>query len=118
QSDSGAFTVHKVADKWFYEIPDSMLEREFIIVSRIARTAGGLGYGGESNSTNVVRFQRIGDKVYARHVSFGTVADTTKPIALAVRNSHFEPIIHAFDVAAYGADSSVVIDIGPFYTTD
>jgi hypothetical protein len=117
-SDTGAFTVHQVADKWFYEIPREMLGREFILVSRIARTAGGLGYGGEVNGTNVVRFVREGTKVYMRQVSYSTVADTTLPIAQAVRNSNFEPIVFGFDVQAFGADSSVVVEIGPLYTGD
>ncbi len=118
KSDSGAFTVHQVGDKWYYEIPRPMLGREFLIVSRIARTPDGLGYGGSENGENVVRFVREGDKVYLRQVSYGTVADTTKPIAEAVRNSTFEPIVHGFDVAAYGPDSSVVVEVGPLYTTD
>ncbi|MBL0179753.1 MAG: zinc-dependent metalloprotease [Gemmatimonadetes bacterium] len=118
KSDPGAFTVHQVGDKWYYEIPRAMLGREFIVVSRIAQTAAGLGYGGTMNGANVVRWVRTGDKVYLRQVSFSTVADSTKPIAQAVRNSNAEPIIAGFDVAAYGADSTVVVDVTPLYTTD
>ncbi len=118
KSDSGVFTVHQVGDKWFYEIPRAMLNREFIVVSRIAQTASGIGYGGSENGTNVVRWVRNGDKVYLRQVSFSTVADSTKPIALAVRNSNFEPIVFGFDVQAYGPDSTTVIDVTPLYTGD
>jgi hypothetical protein len=118
KSDPGAFTVHQVGDKWFYEIPRAMLGREFMIISRIAQTAGGIGFGGEENGTNVVRWVRNGDKVYLRQVSFSTVADSTKPIAQAVRNSNFEPIIFGFDIQAYGTDSTAVIDATPLFTTD
>lgn len=31
KSDEGLFTVHKVGTKYFYEIPDSLLEREMLI---------------------------------------------------------------------------------------
>ena len=34
-SDSGLFTVHKVEDDYFYEIPDSLFNREMLMVSRI-----------------------------------------------------------------------------------
>ncbi len=115
-TDSGAFAVHQVGDKWYYEIPPAMLGREFLIVSRIAQTPDGLGYGGTENSENVVRFVRVGNKVYLRQVSYATVADSSKPIAQAVRNSNFEPIVFGFDVQAYGPDSSVVIEVGPLYT--
>lgn len=117
-TDSGAFTVHKVADKWYYEIPREMMGREFLLVTRIARTASGIGYGGEENNTDVVRWERSGDRMYLRQVSYSTVADTSQPIALAVRNSNLEPIVYGFDVAAYGKDSSVVLDIGSFYVAD
>jgi hypothetical protein len=118
KSDSGAFTVHQVGDKWYYEIPASMAGREFLVVSRIARTAAGLGYGGSKNGTNVVRFTRRGDKVDLAQVSYATVADSSSPMSLAVQNSNVEPILQSFDVAAYGADSSIVIEVGEFFVAD
>lgn len=117
-TDSGVFEVHKVGDKTYYEIPAAMLGREFLIVSRIARTESGMGYGGAENGENTVRFVRNDNKLYMRRVSFSTVADTNTPIAQAVRNSNFEPIVYGFDVKAYGPDSSVVIDVDPLYTKD
>ncbi len=118
RTQPGVFTVHQVGDKWYYEIPRTMTAREFIMVSRIARTASGIGYGGNENNRDVLRWERRGDKVYLRQVSYTTVADSSKPIATAVRNSNVEPIIYAFDVATYGADSSLVIEVGPFFSTD
>ncbi|HWC00110.1 MAG TPA: DUF5118 domain-containing protein, partial [Bryobacteraceae bacterium] len=45
---TGLFTVHQVEDKWFFEIPDSMLDREFMAITRFSKTAAGGGiYGGE-----------------------------------------------------------------------
>ncbi len=118
RTQPGVFTVHQVGDKWYYEIPRAMTAREFIMVSRIARTASGIGYGGNENNRDVLRWERRGDKVYLRQVSYSTVADSAQPIAIAVRNSNVEPIVQAFDVAAYGADSSIVIEVGPFFSTD
>ncbi|MEZ4376961.1 MAG: zinc-dependent metalloprotease [Gemmatimonadales bacterium] len=117
-SDSGAFTVHRIEDKWFYEIPAAMAGREFLVVSRIARTASGLGYGGSKNATDVVRFVRRGDKVDLKHVSYATVADSTSPMSIAVQNSNLEPILQTFDIAAYGPDSSMVIEVGDFFVAD
>lgn len=37
KSDPGLFTVHKVEDEYFYEIPDSLFEREMLMVTRIAK---------------------------------------------------------------------------------
>ncbi len=119
ETDEGLFTVHKIDDKFYYEIPDSLLGREMLVVSRIAKTADNMGYGGEKNNTQTVRWQRKGDKVLLRNVSYSNVADTTEPVYQAVRNSNFEPIISAFSIESLGKDSAgVVIDVSPLYKTD
>jgi len=58
-SDSGLFVTHQINTQLLFEIPDEMLDREMIIVSRRARTAEDLGYGGEKNNTQTVRWQRV-----------------------------------------------------------
>lgn len=57
-SDQGLFAVHKVDDKFFYEIPDSLFEREMLMVTRIAKTASGIGFGGGKANTQVLRWQK------------------------------------------------------------
>jgi hypothetical protein len=119
RSDSGLFTVHQVGERWYYEIPMNMLEREMLLVTRIARTANNIGYGGESANEGVVRWQRQGDRVLLRYAMYDNRAPDSLPIALAVRASNFEPVLLAFDIAAYTPDSSAaVIEIGPVFTRD
>ncbi len=119
ESDDGLFTVHKIDDSYYYEIPDSLLGREMLVVSRIAKTATNLGYGGEKNNTMTVRWHRKGDNILLRHVSYENVADSTQPIFKAVRNSNFEPIISTFSIESLGEDSTgVVIDVTSLYNTD
>lgn len=119
ESDDGLFAVHKVDDKFYYEIPDSLLGREMLMVSRIAKTADEIGYGGEKLNTQVIRWQKRNSKVLLRHVSYENVASDTLPIYEAVRNSNFEPIIATFDVETSGKDSmGVVIDVTDLFTSD
>lgn len=125
KSDSGLFTVHWVDDKLYYEIPAEMFEREMLLVSRRARTAANIGYGGQKNNTQTVRWQKHNNQILLRIVSHSNVADDSLPIFEAVRNANFEPIIHAFEVAAYQfADSAkkdtsdVVIQVNDLFTTD
>lgn len=118
KSDAGVFTVHFLDDKYFYEIPDSLLNREFLMVTRKAKSAENDGYGGEEINEQVLRWQRKGKKVLLRVVSYNNVANDSLPIATSVRNSNFEPIIQSFDVKAFGKDSSVVIDVTPLFTKD
>ena len=123
-SDDGVFTVHKVADKYYYEIPVGLLDREMLLVSRRARTAANIGYGGEMNNSETVRWQRHDGKILLRIVSYTSVADDSLPIFEAVVNSNFEPIVQAFDIAAFKVDtastdtSGVVIDVTELFTTD
>ncbi|UCF19618.1 MAG: zinc-dependent metalloprotease [Gemmatimonadota bacterium] len=124
KSDSGLFIAHWVDEKLYFEIPTAMLDREMLLVSRRARTAQNIGYGGEKNNTQTVRWQRHDKKVLLRIVSYNNVAADSLPIYEAVRNANFEPIVQSFDVAAFQVDtvnvdtSSVVIDVTDLYTSD
>lgn len=58
KADSGLFIVYAQGDSTFFSIPDSMLGRQMLLVSRIARTATNIGYGGEETNETVVRWER------------------------------------------------------------
>jgi hypothetical protein len=118
RSDEGLFTVHKVEDKYYYEIPTSMLGKELLNVTRIARTAEKIGYGGEEVNEQVLRWERKDLKVFLRIVSYNNVASDSLPMAISVKNSNFEPIVFGFDIKAFGKDSSVVIEATPLFTKD
>lgn len=118
-TDEGLFHVHKVEDKFYYEIPDDLLGREMLLVSRIARTASNIGYGGEKNNTQVVRWEKRDNMIYLRRVSYENTADPDQPIYQAVVNSNFEPIILSFKVEALSKDSTgSVIDVTPLFAKD
>lgn len=120
QTDDGLFTVHKIDDKYYYEIPDSLMGEEMLLVSRIAKTEAGMGFGGEKMNTQTIRWQKRDKKILLRHVSYENVAsDTTKPVYKAVRNSNFEPIIKTFDIKSLGKDSTgAVIEVTDLYKSD
>ncbi len=114
----GLFTVYKTDDQLFYEIPDSLLGRDMIISSRIARTAQGLGWGGGRLAPQqVVRWERRGDRILLRGVSYDNTADETLPIFRAVENSNFPPIIEAFDVVEQ-RDGVAVVEVSSLYLSD
>ncbi|TDB65157.1 zinc-dependent metalloprotease [Arundinibacter roseus] len=119
KSDSGLFVVHKVEDSYFYEIPDSLFNREMLLVTRIAKTADNIGYGGEEINTSVVRWELKDKKVLLRVVSYRNVASEELPIYQAVKNSNFEPIVASFDVKAVKTDSTnTVIEVNDLFITD
>jgi hypothetical protein len=119
EKDEGLFNVYKDNSTYYYEIPDEMLDREMLMVSRIAKTADGIAYGGMKNNTQVLRWEKRDDKILMRRVSFSNTASDTLPVYQAVRNSNFEPILATFDIAALNEDSTgSVIDITSLFTTD
>ncbi len=121
KSDPGLFTVHMVDDKYYYEIPDSLLEREMLMVTRIAKTATGIGFGGGKANTQTLRWQRKNDNILLRVVSHSIVAADSLPVSIAVENSNFEPILYSFPIEAVKKDSvtsNSVIDVTKFFNED
>ena len=118
-SDEGLFTVHKVDDDYFYEIADSLFDREMLMVSRIAKTATGIGFGGGKANTEVLRWEKRDKKVLVRVVSHQIFAADSLPIHEAVTNSNFEPVLFSFDIKAISKDSTkTVIQVNDLYNTD
>ena len=120
-SQKGVFTVHFQEDKYFFEIPDSLLGRELIAVTRYAKVvAGASKYGGEQANEQTLVFEKgPGQKIFMRVVTLITWADSTQTIAKAVKNSNVDPIVAAFDIKAFGKDStSSIIEVTDFFKGD
>ncbi|NBC26438.1 MAG: DUF5117 domain-containing protein [Bacteroidetes bacterium] len=119
EKDDGLFTVYEDDGTFYYGIPDSVLGREMLMVSRISKTADGIGYGGERLGNQVLRWERRQDDILLRRVSFQNTASDTLPIYEAVRNSNFEPIIMSFSIKSLNEDSTgTVIDVTSLFESD
>jgi hypothetical protein len=118
-TDEGLFKVHQKADTYLFEIPDSLLKREMLMVTRIAKTASGIGFGGGKTNTQVLRWEKKNKQILLRIVSHDVVADTILPVHEAVVNSNLEPILFSFPIKAYSKDSTAtVIDATELFSTD
>ncbi len=120
-STKGLFTVHKVEDKYYFEIADSIFNREMMAVTRFSKVAGGSGiYGGELANQQTLFWEKgPANNVFLRVVTTISFADSTNDIYQAVTNSNLYPIAAAFDIKAYGKDSaSTVIDVTDFFKGD
>lgn len=118
KSKDGVFKVHQIKDKYFYEIPKGEIDKEFLLVSQIAKTTLGVGYGGQALSRRVVRWEKNENRIYLRSINYSIVANPSLPIAEAVQNSNTDSIIMAFPIAAYGPNESIVIDVTRMFNTD
>ena len=117
-SKNGVFSVHRIKDRLFYEIPKERLGREFLWVSQIKSTTIGAGYGGQAAGNRVVRWERRGDRVFLRSVSYEITADPKAPIARAVRDANYDPIVMSFNIEALGKDDAPVIEVTRLFTSD
>ena len=118
-SDDGLFKVHKIEADYYYEIPDSLFEKEMLMVSRISKTASGIGFGGGKQNTQVLRWQKRDKQVLLRVVSHKVFAADTLAVHEAVVNSNFEPVLYTFPIKAYSKDSTAtVIDVTDLFKTD
>jgi hypothetical protein len=118
KTQHGVFDVHQVKDAYFFEIPASQLNKDFLWVTLIAKTTLGVGYGGQDAGNHVVRWERRGNTVFLRSVSYEIVADDTLPIASAVHAANNDAIIMAFPIRAFGKNEAPVIDVTRLYATE
>ncbi|MEN8964530.1 MAG: zinc-dependent metalloprotease [Polaribacter sp.] len=119
KTDEGMFKVHTKDDNYLFEIPDSLLRREMLMVTRIAKTASNIGFGGGKTNTQVLRWEKKNKNILLRVVSHDVVADTILPVHEAVVNSNLEPILFSFPIKAFSKDSTAtVIDATSLFSTD
>jgi hypothetical protein len=104
----GLFTVHKVDDNYYFEIPDSLLGRDLLVVSRIAQGAAGVrpgytGYAGDQIGSRIIRFEKgPGHKLFLRRITYEEQAgDSTNAMYNAVVRSNLQPLVAAFGIGAY-----------------
>lgn len=121
--DEGLFTVYWQDDKLYYEVPQSMLGKEMLLISRIVQLPSNFGGGytnaGSKTEEQVIRWEKKGKKILIRIVSYNAVADQQLPIYKSVRNNNFEPILYGFNIEALGKDSSAyLIDVTKLFSTD
>jgi hypothetical protein len=110
-----------VEDRWFFEVPDSLVGRSFLLVGRVAAVPanfGGFLSAGTSVQERLVRWERQGDRVVLRALGAEAVADDSLPIARSVASNYLGPILAAFPVQAYGRDSAAVVDVTEFFGGD
>ncbi|MGZ3757214.1 MAG: zinc-dependent metalloprotease [Mucilaginibacter sp.] len=122
---NGLFKVHKVDDKYYFEIPDSILNREILVVARVAKAGAAVrsadGYAGDQIGSTVIKFEKgPSNRVFLRKISYATYSpDSTSSMYQAVNRSNIQAIAGAFNIAAYSPDKDgSVIDMTDFINGD
>lgn len=103
----GLFGVQHQKDDWYFVIPDSLLGRPILTVTRFVTTPVGIQvHGGELANNQVLYWEKRGDQLLLRALMFDSTADSTAAIAAAVRNSAENPIIASLKIETTPKDSA------------
>ncbi|MDR1169603.1 MAG: zinc-dependent metalloprotease [Prevotellaceae bacterium] len=124
-TDPGMFNVHRIKEQYFFEIPDTLLNRDILVVNRIAKSAAGMhSYAGDHISENVIRFETGPlNRIFMRRMIFSenSTDSTDNGMYRAVVKSNLQPIVASFPVKAYGKDTcakSYIIDVTSFLQSE
>jgi hypothetical protein len=127
KTSKGLFTVHKVEDKYYFEIAPKLFGRDILVVNRVSKSSmetpkSFSGYAGDQIGENVIRFEKgPNNKVFLKNISYNVYPDSSKPMYKNVMNSNIQPIAMAFDIKAIAGDSlgnGTVIEITDNITPD
>lgn len=104
----GLFNVQFWKDKYYFQIPDSLLGRLFMVTTRYVATPVDAGlYGGELANGQVLYFEKNGKQMLLRDNMYDVRADSTDAIYKAVLNSTEDPIM-----ASVKIDSTITDERG------
>ena len=118
-TDNGLFDVHKVDDKYYYEINDTLLGRDMLMVTRVVNLSKEIPINRHKMSEQVLSWQRFNNNILLKEISYSNYASDSLPIKEAVSNANFEPIIASFKIEVTNKDkNSVVIDVTSLYKND
>ncbi|WP_425237175.1 zinc-dependent metalloprotease [Ulvibacterium sp.] len=120
-SQEGLFSVHKLGDKYYFGIPDSILEREILVVTRFIKTpAGSKNYGGEEIGEKTIIWEKgPSNNIFLRIATLVSVANENDEISRAVNNSNITPILETFEIKArYEKKKSSLIDVTDFINSE
>ena len=120
--DEGVITVMQKEEKVYWGIADSLLDRDFLLVSRVAGVPNGyFGFysAGAKTAERVLQFSKVQERIIIKEVSYENIADITLPIYESVQANNFAPILAAFDQELYDADTGItIIELSDFFTED
>lgn len=122
----GIFNVHKVGDKYYFEIADSLLGRDILIVTRIAQGAAGIrpeysGYSGDQVGNTIIRFEKGPEhKLFLRRITYEEQpGDSSNSMFNSVVRSNLQPLVAAFGIGAYSPNGmGSVIDVTDYVNGD
>ena len=118
KTQKGLVTVHQVKTKLYFELPKALLDKQLLMVANATSVPSDVDHVGKSLAQDVVRFSLRGNKVFFQQVDHSFAADAGRPNAEAVKNSQRDAILASFNVEAFAADGSPVIEVSRLFQSE
>lgn len=124
---SGLFKVHKSNDKYLFEIPDSLLGRDMLVVGRIAKGSAEFrfmlgAYSGDQIGEKVIRFEKgNGNKIMLKTVSYKerSADSSANGLYRSLLNNNLQSIQAVFGIKAINDSAkSSVIEVTDYVNSD
>ncbi len=99
----GALTSYFSVDKQklLIAVPKSLLKKDLLMISRYAKLPANYSpytNAGSKSSEMVIRFEKLGDQLLLKQVSFVNLANESDPINISVTQNNFPPILATFKI--------------------
>ena len=107
-------------NKLFFEIPNGLLNKEILVVTRLAQVPSGYSpyiNAGSKTSEQVISFFKKNNRVDIRQISFNNIADEGDPINQSVTENNFSPILASFEIKN-DDETSLLIDVSDYFLKD
>ena len=116
----GMFGIRKIDDKWYFDIPNNLLGRYFLMVTRFTSVPQRFGaFGGEEVNHNTVYFERRNDQILVRSYVETQIADPKDAISISLKTSTVDPIIASFKIIKSDKKrDSMLVDVTNFISKD
>lgn len=117
----GMFTVRHIENKWYFEIPDSLIGRYFMAVTRLSAVPQGFPkFSGEEINHATVYFEQSNPKtLLLRCYVLSQQADKEDKISRTLEKSTIDPIVASFKVIGRNKKSNKqLIDVTNFFLKD
>ena len=116
----GVINSYTNNNKLLFEIPNEILGKEILVVTRLAQVPSGYSpyiNAGSKTSEQVISFYKKNNKIDIRQLSYNNIADPDDPIIQSVVENNFSPILASFEVRN-SDKSSFLIDVSDFFLKD
>src|SRR6202012_2640362 len=102
----GLVITHRIGEKVYFELPRSIMGSDLLLMNSLAQASAAQDsqYGGDWFGQHVIRWEQVGHRVLLRSVSYTVVADSGVPVARAVQQSTFAPVIASMAIETFGKD--------------